>query len=262
MSNITEKIIKEFQDKRVVHWKEIKNFLGNEVKATTAMQWLLKSDKAVVIKKGIYYIKKPNEWFREYLEVNPLIIAAYIHPKGVIGYHAALKCYGVAYSESNLFQIALPKAISRVQRPFEYQNARYKFYRADLSFGIASFVIDDVRVKHFVRERILLEGLMFPDRFLGINEFLKSIDGFSWIDLDTLMDILNYYPLTSISMRLGWLLENNQQKWNVSESILNKLEKKRPESRILLVKKKTRSNYLVKRWNLMVPKTLNGLSEA
>jgi len=39
-------------------------------------------------------------------------------------------------------------------------------------------------------------------------------------------------------MRLGWLLEKNQQKWSVNEPVLKKLEKKRPESRILLIKKK------------------------
>jgi len=261
MPNITEKILKKFKHKQVVSWKEIASFLGDEVKATTAIQWLLKSGKAMVIKKGFYYLKRPDEWLRENLEVNPLIIAGHIHPDGVIGYHAALKCYGIAYSESNLFQVTLPKSVPRVLKSFKYQNAQYKFYRGNITFGITSSVIDDVRVKHFSRERILLEGLMFPDRFLGISEFLKSIDEFSWIDLDTLMNILNYYPLTSISMRLGWLLENYQQRWNVNESILKKLEKRRPESRILLIKKRPRGNYLVKRWSLMVPKTVNELSE-
>jgi len=141
------------------------------------------------------------------------------------------------------------------------KNAHYKYYRTNLSFGIASSVIDDVRVKHFSKERILLEGLMLPDRFLGISEFLKSIEEFSWLNLDMAMDFLSFYPLTSISMRLGWLLENNKRTWNVSDPILKKLEKSRSESRILLDKKRTKGNYLVKRWNLMVPKAVNKLDE-
>lgn len=102
---------------------------------------------------------------------------------------------------------------------------------------------------------------MFSDRFLGISEFLKSIEGFSWIDLDKMMGIIGHYPLTTISMRLGWLLENNQERWRVDEWILKELEKKRPESRILLVKNKSRGNYLEKRWSLMVPKTVQSLIE-
>jgi len=67
MPNITHKILKKFQNKRVVRWKEIASFLGDEVKATTATQWMLKSGKALVIKKGVYYLKRPDEWFRNNL---------------------------------------------------------------------------------------------------------------------------------------------------------------------------------------------------
>lgn len=97
---------------------------------------------------------------------------------------------------------------------------------------------------------------MYPDRFLGMSEFLKSIEGFSWINLESLFEMVKHYPIKSISMRLGWLLENNKQQWHVAESALKKLEKNRTESRILLVKNKPKGNYLVKRWSLMVPRTL------
>ena len=261
MTKLTEKVYDEFLNKRIVHWREIASLLGDQIKATTTMQWLLKSGKAVRIKKGLYYLKRPDEWYISDLEINPLILAANIHPYGVIGYHAALKCYGVAYSESNLFQVALSNSVPRVLKAFKYQKAQYKFYRTNISFGISTSVIDDARVKHFSRERIILEGLMFPDRFLGMNEFLKSIEGFTWLDLELITKMLKYYPLTTISMRLGWLLEKNKGPWHINESILKGLEKERPESRILLVKQRPRKNFLVKRWNLMVPKTVNEPSE-
>jgi predicted transcriptional regulator of viral defense system len=256
VSDITEKILKKFQSKRLVRWKEIADFLQDQVKATTAVQWLLKSGKAISVKKGLYYLKRPNEWLQDELEINPLLIAGYLHPEAVIGYHAALKCYGAAYSESNVFQIALPKSIRRAWKTFSFQKAYYEFYRTNLTFGVASSVIEDVRVQHFSRERILLEGLRYPDRFLGMEEFLKSIEGFSWINLEHLFEMVKHYPIKTISMRLGWLLEKNKQKWHVEESDLKKLEKNRTESRILLIKNKPKGNYLVKRWSLMVPRSL------
>jgi predicted transcriptional regulator of viral defense system len=256
MSDITERVLKKFQYKRVVSWKEIADFLQNQVKATTAAQWLLKSGKAISIRKGLYYLKQPNEWLQDELQINPLLIAGHIHPGGVIGYHSALKCYGVAYSESNVFQITLSKSIQRAWKAFSFQNAHYHFFRANLSFGVSSSVIEEVRVQHFSRERILLEGLMYPDRFLGMDEFLKSIEGFSWISLEYLFEMVEHYPIKTISMRLGWLLEKNKRQWHVAESDLKKLEKNRTESRILLIKNKPKGNYLVKRWSLMVPKAL------
>lgn len=262
MPSITEDILKRFQHQGIVTRKEIMAKIGDQVKTTTAVKLLLDNGKALYIKKGLYYLKRPDEWYRDYVEINPLILAGNIHQKGIVGYHAALKCHGTAYSESNLFQVALDNSVRRVSKPFEFQNAQYQFYRTDLSFGIDSSVIDEVRIKHFSRERILLEGLMFPERFLGIGEFLQSIDGFTWLDLDSLLDMVKHYPVTTIYMRLGWLLEGNKKKWSVDERILKKLEKKRPESRLMLVKSQTRNNYLVKRWSLMVPKTVNEISEA
>ncbi len=263
MKRITEAIYKKFHHRRVVHRREIVAFLNGEAtRANTAIQWLLKSGKVLSIKTGLYYLKPPQECYADEIEVNPLILASRLHSKGVVGYHAALKCYGAAYSESRVFQVALDKSLARVLKPFEFQNARYEFYRTDISFGIASSVIDDVRVRHFSRERLLLEGLMYPDRFLGMSEFLQSIENFSWVDVEALMSMLSRYPLATIRMRLGWLLEKNQQRWHVGEARLRKLGRRRPKSKIHLIKRKTRDNFLHPRWNLMVPRIIENLSEA
>jgi hypothetical protein len=102
----------------------------------------------------------------------------------------------------------------------------------------------------------LLESSPFPPKFSR-----TIYEGFSWIDFDELMKIIQYYPPTSISMRLGWLLENFKKRWKVTESIFKELEKNRTESRIYLLKSPTRGNFLVKRWNLMVPKTVSNMRE-
>jgi len=259
---ITEAVYKKFHHRQIAHRQEIIAFLkGNTTRANTAIQWLLNNGKALAIKTGLYYFKRPEEWYAEHVEVNPLILAAHAHLKGVVGYHAALKCYGAAYSESRAFQVAVDESLPRVPGRFDFQNSRYEFYRTNLSFGIASSIISDVRVRHFSKERILLEGLIFADRFLGISEFLQSIEGFAWIDLNALMSMLKHYPLSSLSMRLGWLLEKNRERWHVSNEVFKKLERYRPKSKVQLLKKKTRDTILVKRWNLMVPRAVVNMNE-
>lgn len=261
MQSLTDKILKHFRDKRVVRRREIVALLGDEVKTTTAVNWLLQNDKAILIKKGLYYLKSPDEWFNDQIYVNPLIVTARVHPKGVIGYHTALRCYGKAYSESNLYQVALDRSVSRVRKPFVFQNARYIFYRTHLSFGLESSVINEVRVRHFSKERILLEGLIHQDRFFGLTEFLQSIEGFAYVNPDKLLDVLHNYPLQTAAMRLGWLLEQFQNRWYVPEETLKKLETHRTITRLFLVPNKRRGNRLIPRWNLMVPRTLSYLSE-
>jgi predicted transcriptional regulator of viral defense system len=261
MRDATDTIYKRFRPGRFVRRSDIAAMLKDPQKTAAAVQWLLESGKGLAVDRGLYYLKSPDEWYRDSIEVNPLLVAANIRPKGIIGYHAALKCYGIAYSESSLFQVAVDKNVRRVVKRFEFQKARYELYRADLTFGVTSSVVDDVRVKHFSRERILLEGLMFPDRFLGMSEFLQSIEGFTWVDLDALAVMVKHYPLVTVSMRLGRLLERDRGRWHVKTAMLSDLEKRRPESRILLVKSMPRGNRLVRRWSLMVPKTIEALGE-
>lgn len=260
MAKITEKIYRNFYNQRIVRWKEVFTFLGNDkVKTTNSIRLLIKSGKIIKIKKGLYFFKRPNEWYEENVEINPLLLAANLHPKATVGYHAALQCYGVANSVSYNFQIALDRSVARVFKPFEYNQCFYKFYRTDLHFGIDSSIIDDVRISHFSRERILLEGLMHPDRFLGMAEFLQSIEGFTWINIEDLLKLRKNYPQKTINMRLGWLLSRFRKQWHIPESVFSELEKERPAVPLFLVKKTTVGNKLDTHWNLMVPKSFGHL---
>ena len=127
MPSIIEDILKRFQHQGIVTRKEILAKLGDQVRTTTAVKGLLENRKALFIKKGLYYLKRPDEWYQDNVEINPLLLAGKIYPASAVGYHAALKCYGTAYSESNLFQVALDNSVRRASKPFEFQNARYQF---------------------------------------------------------------------------------------------------------------------------------------
>jgi predicted transcriptional regulator of viral defense system len=257
----TDQLYRYLQGRPVVRRKEIVALVGDQSKATELVRWLMESGKALSVRQGVYYLKRPQEWHMDAVLANPLVVAAHVHQKGVLGYHSALTCHGVAYSESSEFQVAVDKSVGRHLKPFEFQNAKFRFYWTDLSFGLTSSVVDDVRVGLFSRERILLEGLTYPDRFFGMGEFLNSVEGFTWLDFGELFELLEYYHKTSTSMRLGWLLERFKDRWSVSESVLRRLEKNRPECTILLIKRKSRGNRLAKRWKLMVPENLDRLSE-
>ncbi|MCK4641359.1 MAG: hypothetical protein KAU06_08475 [Candidatus Marinimicrobia bacterium] len=261
MATLTEIVSKHFQTKPVFNRKEVAELLGNQQKATTALSWMIKSGKLLRINTGLYYLKRPDEWYNDHVVVNPQIIAGCYHLQGVLGYHSALKCYGVANSVTYMEQIAVNKNISTRFKSFSFQDIKYEFYKSDLSFGIDSSVVADVRIRHFSRERIILEGLMYPDRFLGMSEFLQSVEGFSWINIENLMGMIEKYPKKTVSMRLGWLLEKYREKWHIEGSILNKLEKNRPSSVLLLLKSNTKKNAWHSRWNLLVPKTIDGIGE-
>ncbi len=258
MSTIYEK----FQPQRIVCRAEILNhFAGDVEKTNNAIRWLITSGKAQPIKAGLYYLKRPNEWFEKEATVSPWLVASKAVPNGVIAYHSALRLRGEAYSETSQFQVAVGLEFPRAPKSFAYQGARYHFFRADLSFGIEEIPVLDFIVRAFSKERLLLEGLMVPDRFFGIAEFLKSIEDFKWVDLEGLLSMLPHYPLATASMRLGWLLEKFRDKWYVGDEILEKLRQNKPQDLAFLEARKRKGNVLERKWNLMVPAALAFLDE-
>lgn len=257
------KLYRALQHNRIVQRKDIVAFYGGDIPlANKNIQALLKSGKAVRIKTGVYYFKRPDEFYDNMVYVNPLLIAAKVYPDGAIVYHTALKVLGSAYSESQLFQVGVPNAVRRPPRSFEFQNAAYQFHRVDMSFGIDSTVVADVRIKCFSKERALLEGLVHPHLFFGMSEFLQSVEGFAWVNTNALLDMLPRYPVKTVGMRLGWLLERFRERWHVPAAVLASLEKHRTISRVFLLPDQRKDNRLESRWNLMVPKTLYNLDEA
>ena len=258
MSEVYQKFISQ----KIVRRKKVLDYFSGDVdKTNAALRWLIESAKALRIKNGLYYFKQPDEWFKEQVSISPWLIAANAVEGSVIAYHSALRLLGTAYSETKEIQIAVGLERSRVPKGFEYQKVNYKYFRSDLSFGITEHIIAEKKIKAFDKERLILEGLMHPDKFYGMAEFLASIEEVKWLDLDHLMDMINKYPLPTVSMRLGWLLHKYRQKWYVDDAYLHRLKTNRPEDRVFLVNRQRKGNVLEKAWNLMVPKTLLSLGK-
>jgi len=255
-------LYEQFHHLRVVRRSEILTWLNGQVEKTNnAIKWLLKSGKAQRIKTGLYYFRRPDEWYQKDVLVSPWIIASCAAAGSVVAYHSALHIRGDAYSATKWIQIAINRGRKKPPPRFEYQNAEYRYYKDNTSFGVEEIIIQDLRVKTFTRERILLDGLAKPDRFFGLTEFLQSIDGYKWINPDKLFEYLPNYPALAVRMRLGWLLERFQKKWYIKDETLEQLQKDRPDDMVFLVGNKRRGNKRIRKWNLLVPKTLDYLDE-
>jgi predicted transcriptional regulator of viral defense system len=256
------KVYKKFAPQKVVRRKQVLDyFSGNTERTNAALRWLTGSGKAQRIKTGLYYFKQPDEWYKDEVFISQWIVASNAVQNGVIGYHSALHLLGYAYSEVKDVQTVIGRDYSRVPRAFTYQGVNYKYFRDDLSYGITLNVLADTKVKIFDIERVVLEGLMQPNKFYGMAEFLNSVNDIKWLDLDHLFEMVDNYPLPSVSMRLGWLLEKYKRKWYVEDSYLKKLRVNRPEDRVFLVNRQRNGNVLHKTWNLMVSKNLLTLEE-
>lgn len=251
-------VYEEFKQYRVVRRKEIIRFFsGNVEKANGSIRWLVASGKAQRIKPGLLYLRRPNEWGKKEVLVSPWLVAGRSLNDSVIAFHSAMAIRGEAYSESSQVQIAVGLKNKKTPHSFTYQGKTYIFYRKTLDFGVTKKVVDDVKIKVFDPERTVLEGLKHSDRYMGMDELLRGLEGVGWLDLGKLFQYLDsYYASNSMRMRIGWLLELKKDEWYVKPEQLTRLERMRPLDPVYLVSSKRRGNYRDSRWNLMIPKSL------
>ncbi|NQV36405.1 MAG: hypothetical protein HQ509_00170, partial [Candidatus Marinimicrobia bacterium] len=189
--------------------------------------------------------------------ISPWLVAAHSVNDAAIAYHSAMAVRGEAYSESSQLQIAVGLTNKKTPQRFTYQSKTYIYYRENLDFGVMKKVIDDVKIRVLDPERTVLEGLKHSDRYLGMDEFLRGLEGMSWLDLDKLMQYLDsYYVSHSMRMRLGWLLELKQNEWYVKPDQLKRLQRNKPLDPVYLISSKRSGNYRNSRWNLMIPNNL------
>ena len=251
-------VYEEFKQHRVVRRKEIVYFFeGNGETTNSSIRWLMASGKAQRIKPGLLYLRQPNEWGNTEVSISPWLIAAQSVKGAVIAFHSAMAIRGEAYSESSQIQIAVSIENKRIPKSFTYQGMTYKYFRENLDFGVAKKVVANVKVEVLDSERTVLEGLKHSDRYMGMDELLKSLEGVKWLDLSRIMLYLDsYYASNSMEMRLGWLLEQKQDEWYVKPERLKQMQKNRPLDPVYLISSKRSGNYRDSKWNLMIPKKL------
>jgi hypothetical protein len=109
-------------------------------------------------------------------------------------------------------------------------------------------------------ERTLVEGFSRPSLAGGLEELVRSAAGFTTLDLDLLEEVLRRYDLARLWAATGWFLAMFQKSFHVPDALLSRMEKHRPRSRFY-VERGRRGGALVRRWNLILPKTLLSLGE-
>jgi len=188
-------------------------------------------------------------------------VAAAASPDGILSHHAALELLGVAHSEWNLCTVLC----SQRRKPFRVGEAEVRFLghpaslrRAGKERLGARLTERAGRTIHFTGpERSLVDGFRQPRLVGGLEEHVESTAGLGVLDLDLLREILAAYDQKGLWACVGWFLERHRERFFVPESLLARLEKKRPLSPHY-VPRGQRGGVLSRRWNLVLPESLSG----
>lgn len=202
----------------------------------------------------------PAEKFRP----DSFLVAKAMHPAGVFSHHSALELLGAAYSVWNQCTLYVAKR----HRPLLLDGFVIRFLDSPLpmqagsgkQFGTRRVERQGMLLEATGPERTLVEGFNRPSFTGGLEELVRSAAGFIILDLDLLEEVLRRYDLARLWAATGWFLERLQKSFHVPDELLMRIEDHRPRSR-LYAERGQRGGTLVRRWNLILPKTLLSLGE-
>ena len=213
--------------------------------------------------RGVYAVVPPGVPIERF-QPDPALVASALRPDGVFSHHSALELLGSAHSVWHQCTLY----VEQRRRPLRLNAATILFLEHPGPMrSAAGERLGTLRVERqgrFLRttgpERTLIEGFRRPALAGGLEELVRSANGFSTLDLDLLEKVLHAYAIATLWAAVGWFLECFQKTFYVPEKMLERLAQHRPRSPHYLQRDR-RGGTLAARWNLILPETLTKLGE-
>lgn len=176
----------------------------------------VKAGKVERIRRGLYasmtgrYIGLPPE---------SLEIIAAIDPDAPVCYHTALEVLGVAHNVSSRREFRTDK----LRKAFEYRGILYLPYPEVSGLRTRKARTDAAgRICTTTKEQTLCDCLSRPDRAGGVEEVIRAVSSFAYVDCDIVLQIARTLAKTDIA-RIGWVLSQKAADWSVPQSVLVEL---------------------------------------
>lgn len=254
---MTTKLAADFLAQRVFTFEEVKARYGLEDHAARqAILYAKRRGQIGTVRKGLYFVIPPGADPALY-RPDPYLVAAKAEPVGAIAYHAALDLHGVAYSA--FYEVAV--AVPRWRRGFAVGDVRIRFVQAAAAFGRQTLSREGVPVTVTDRERTLVDGCDRTTYAGGLEELLRSVEGFPSVDHDRVLDYVRQYGRGSAAAKVGWVLDRFVEQWGFPDNVREGLYALRPRGAVTF--EAAPSKRLDRRWGVLLPAALEArLQEA
>lgn len=188
------------------------------------------------------------------------LVAAYATDDAILAYHTALEFYGRAHTVFTQFYFLT----SHFCRPFEFRGKRFlglappkPVATADQSIiGVHQTDRAGLPVQVTSLERTLVDVLDRPDLGGGWEEIWRSLETIEYFDLEEVVAYTRLLANATTAAKVGFFLEENRERLNVSDAVLESLRQLRPKQPTYLERGEKKQGALIKGWNLIVPEAV------
>lgn len=151
--------------------------------------------------------------------IDPAMVAMAADSRAALSYHSALEAYGVAHNASFVCRFRS----DAVRTGFAFRGVRYVPCGPLGCARVGSQRVEWGRRRVTTREQTVLDCLRKPSLAGGVEEAVRGITAFAYLDVDELLELLERGSASTCS-RVGWLLDSKAGDWGVGEATLVQLE--------------------------------------
>ncbi len=247
----------EMAKKPIFNLKDIEKYYGNKNSAISFLQRLLKSGKAINIRRGMYTCISPVTGAPI---ANKYQIASALSEDAAVSYHSAMEYYGL--TDQIFYDVYVSS--SRPFKEFDFDGITYHYVKSSFSDGIlVQPYSNGVRVTDL--ERTVVDSIKQINRIAGAEEVLANISGIKRISEKKLLEYLALYDNQFLYQKCGFFLSKLVAGFELSDVFFEECKKHIGNSKRYLMTEKKSANHYDKEWRLIVPDNIfnmkNGVFE-
>jgi predicted transcriptional regulator of viral defense system len=258
-TGIHKEVFRQALVNRFITLDEARSIAKSDKTARMILYRLSKKGQLLRVKAGLYAAIPVEMNDPSIFEINRYLLANRLcGPRGAIAFHSALEVHGVANSHFDTVYYL----VDARPTPFQFQDIFYRPVGTGNVFGIMDTYVDGISVRVTDKERTFLDCLRRLDLCGGLEEFLKSIEGFTLMSGPKLLDYLERFREQSLYQRTGYVLMYLKDRIKVPGDLIAILRDRVGSNKYYLVPEKNHSGgRLVKEWNIFVPHNIEEMNQ-
>lgn len=211
------------------------------------------------IKKGLVKRVRRDLYCAVHLEnreatADRYLIGSKINESAYLTYHSAFELHGLSHQVGFVVYVASDSKIS----DFVYEGVSYKYVGRGRRTGVTNYRLNS-KIKLTDLERTVVDSMDRPDYCGGLHELDEILKICPVFDETKLLTYLEMYDKKVLYKKAGYFFERYQEPLGIKDHLLSVMEKRTGNMKKYLSEEALHGDgVLVKRWGLIVPKTLQG----
>jgi predicted transcriptional regulator of viral defense system len=229
---------------------DVDKYYNNLSSSRSALQRLLKAGMIKKIRNDMYTCVNGENGMAV---ANRFQIGSHINDGAYISHHSAMEYYGITDQVFYDVYVTSEKKFNS----FEFEGYRYHRVAPAVSVGVrkeeysGGVIVTD-------RERTILDSIKDMEKISGMEEVISNIESVGKLREKKMLAYLEEYDNQFLYQKVGLLLENDRERYGLSEHFFEICKGKIGNSKRYLTDKNADGVYSLK-WKVIVPKNIFNL---